>query len=148
MDLNAPCLACRIVRGETPTSGGLVSRGEGLVVHALAQASPLEGWMVITSERHVRAWADLPGPELSALGPLAARIMRAQKDLLGAEHVYAMALGDALHHFHLHLVPRYANTPAHLRGRGAFDARPEEALAEDRLVAAVGVLRSALAARR
>jgi diadenosine tetraphosphate (Ap4A) HIT family hydrolase len=71
--------------------------------------------------------------------------MRAQLAALGAEHVYAFAIGDVLHHFHLHLVPRFADTPQRLRGRGAFDARPEDALPSWRIVAAAEAVRRALA---
>jgi len=122
------CSACRIASGQELPPGGVVHRESGLLLHALHGPSPLPGWLVLTSEVHVRAWPDLPAPSLAALGPLAARVMKAQRHVLGAEHVYAFAIGDVVQHFHLHLVPRYAATPDRLRGRGAFEARPEEAL--------------------
>src|SRR5512138_824543 len=109
-DLNHPCLACRIVAGDVRPAGGIVWRGDGLTVHALAEPCPIAGWLVLTSDRHARALYDLePGA-------------------LGAEHVYALAIGDALHHFHVHLVPRFADTPLRLRGTGCFEARPDDAL--------------------
>ncbi len=140
------CLACRIVREDHRPPGGLLRREGGLVLHALADPTPLAGWLVLTSERHARAWYDLDAAELAALGPAAARVMRAQREALGAEHVYAFAIGDQLRHFHLHLVPRYADTPQRLRGRGAFDARADDALPAWRVVAAVESVRRALAA--
>lgn len=145
VDVNSPCLACGIVREEVRPVGGVLAREAGLVLHGVASASPLPGWLVITSEAHVRGLWDVPGEAARALGPLAARAMRAQREVLGAEHVYAFSLGDVLHHFHLHLVPRFADTPAHLRGRGAFDARPQEALEPEVLEAAAAVLSRALA---
>ena len=123
------CAACRVVSGMDRPPGGVVHREEGLALHALAGPSPLRGWLVLTSAVHVRAWPDLPPRALYALGPLAGRVMRAQREILGAEHVYAFAIGDVVQHFHLHLVPRYAGTPDRLRGRGAFDASAEEMLA-------------------
>lgn len=143
-DPNDPCLACRIVRGEHRPPGGVLHREGGLAVHALADPTPIAGWLVVTSERHARAWYDLEAGEASALGGLAARVMRAQRAALGAEHVYAIAIGDQLRHFHLHLVPRYPDTPARLRGRSCFDARPEDALPSWRVVAAVEAIRRAL----
>ena len=140
------CLACRIVRGDHRPPGGLLWREGGLVLHALADPTPLAGWLVLTSERHARAWYDLDAAPLAALGPAAARVMRVQREALGAEHVYALAIGDQLRHFHLHLVPRYDDTPQRLRGRGAFDARPDDALPAWRVVAAVESVRRALAA--
>jgi len=64
--------------------------------------------------------------------------------VLGAEHVYAFAIGDVLRHFHLHLVPRYASTPERLRGRRCFDGRPEDALPADVLAAAARTVGRAL----
>jgi len=144
-DPNRPCLACRIVREEHRPPGGVLWRSGGFAVHALDGPTPLPGWLVVTSEAHVRAWSDLPDEELAALGGVAARAMRAQREALGAEHLYAFAIGDLLHHFHLHLVPRYADTPSRLRGRLAFDAGAEDALPAWRVVAAVESLRRALA---
>ncbi|MBI5067502.1 MAG: HIT family protein [Deltaproteobacteria bacterium] len=143
-DPNDPCIACRIVREDHRPPGGVLWRAGGLAVHALDGPTPLPGWLVITSEAHVRAWYDLPAEAAAALGGVAARAMQAQRQSLGAEHVYAFAIGDVLHHFHLHLVPRYADTPARLRGRGAFESRPEDALPAWRVVAALETLRREL----
>ncbi|MFL5262923.1 MAG: HIT family protein [Anaeromyxobacteraceae bacterium] len=140
-----PCLACRIVTGEVRPVGGSVWRGGGFTLHAPADPSPIPGWLVLTSDRHARALYDLEPGELAALGPAAARAMRAQLAALGAEHVYAFAIGDVLRHFHLHLVPRFADTPQRLRGRGAFDAVPDDALPAWRIVAAAEAVRRALA---
>jgi diadenosine tetraphosphate (Ap4A) HIT family hydrolase len=143
-DPSSDCLACRIVAGEARPAGGIVWRGDGLTVHAYADPSPIPGWLVVTSDRHARALYDLEPAELAAVGPLAARVMRAQRSALGAEHVYLFGIGDVLRHFHLHLVPRFADTPQRLRGRGCFDARPTDALPAWRLVAAAEAVRRAM----
>jgi histidine triad (HIT) family protein len=144
-DVNQPCLACGIVAGKVRPAGGTVWRGEGFTLHAPADACAIAGWLVLTSDRHVRALHDLDGGELAALGPIAARVMRAQLGGLGAEHVYAFAIGDVLRHFHLHLVPRFADTPQRLRGRSAFDATLEDALPAWRILAAAEAVRRAMA---
>ena len=84
----------------------------------MAGPSPVPGWVVISSERHVRALYDLDEPTARELGAFAARVMRAQRQALGAEHAYAFAIGDVLRHFHLHLVPRYRDTPPASVGPG------------------------------
>ena len=142
--MNDTCPACRLTAGDEAPPGGIVHREGGLLLHAVHAPSPLPGWLVLTSELHVRAWPDLPPPALAALGPLAARVMRAQREVLGAEHVYAFAIGDVVRHFHLHLVPRYAGTPPRLRGRGAFDAAPEDMLAPAPLAEAAARVAEAL----
>jgi diadenosine tetraphosphate (Ap4A) HIT family hydrolase len=138
------CTACEILRGTQPLPGGVLRREGGFALHLLADPSPVRGWLVLTSERHARAWYDLDGAELAALGPLAARVMAAQRAVLGAEHVYAFAIGDVLRHFHLHLVPRHADTPERLRGRRCFEGRPEDMRPEAELVAAGRAVAAAL----
>ncbi len=144
-DVNDPCLGCAIVAGVHRPAGGILFRSAGLVLHGVASPSPLPGWVVLSSTRHVRALYDLEDEPARELGPLAARVMRAQREVLGAEHAYAFALGDVLRHFHLHLVPRYLDTPQRLWGRGAFDSRPEDTRPEAELEAAAQALASALA---
>jgi diadenosine tetraphosphate (Ap4A) HIT family hydrolase len=140
-----PCLACDVVRGARTLPGGVLLREGGFVLHVLADPSPLRGWLVLTSERHARAWYDLTPAESAALGPLAARVMKAQLSVLGAEHVYALAIGDVLRHFHLHLVPRFAGTPERLRGRRCFEGTSADFLPEAELVEAARLVAAELA---
>lgn len=138
------CLACAIVAGERRPPGGILWRGEGLVLHGFADPSPILGWVVLTTERHARALYELDEAEAGAVGRIAARVMRLQREVLGAEHAYAFAIGDLLQHFHLHLVPRFADTPEHLRGRKCFEGRPEEMKSRVELEAAARALGEAL----
>ncbi len=139
-----PCGACDLLAGRRSVPGGVTWRGGGLALHALDGPCPIPGWLVLTAERHCRSLHDLDAEATAALGPVAQEVMRAQRAALGAEHVYAFAIGDLLHHFHLHLVPRYAATPQRLRGRGAFDATPAEARPEEELAAASRLVAEAL----
>lgn len=132
------CPAC-----ELPSSKILLRRG-GFLLHAVNQPTPVKGWLVLTSERHARAWYDLTPEEAAALGPFAREVMRAQLSALAAEHVYAFAIGDVLQHFHLHLVPRFAGTPLHHRGRAAFDAPASEAVASHDVEIAAQAVKAAL----
>ncbi len=141
-----PCSACELLAGRRSVPGGVVWRGGGLALHALDGPCPIPGWLVLTAERHCRALHDLDAGTTAQLGPIAQRVAVAQRDVLGAEHVYAFAIGDMLHHFHLHLVPRYAATPQRLRGRGCFDATPADAVGEAELAAAARLVAEALGA--
>lgn len=144
-DVNNPCLACEIISGRVRPVGGIVARRGGLWVHGFADPSPLRGWMVVAPSRHVRGWDDLDALELSLLGPTVAEVMRAQKRVLGAEHAYAFAIGDVLRHFHVHVVPRFADTPVRLRGRGAFEPTRDDLLDPADLEDAASKLSVALA---
>jgi len=138
------CPACAILGGTRAVPGGLLLREGPFAVHAVDGPTPVPGWLVVTSVRCTRAVYTLEEEELAALLPLCARVMRAQVQALGAEHVYLFAIGDVLRHCHVHLVPRFAATPAHLRGRGAFDARPAEHLGPEAVEAACRTLQAAL----
>jgi len=142
------CQGCDLISGKRAAPGGVVWRGGGFALHALDGPSPLPGWLVLTAERHCRAWYDLDDEAAAGLGALARRVMRAQREVLGAEHVYAFAIGDVLHHFHLHLVPRYAATPARLRGRGCFEGTEADLLPAEPLSEAARRVGEALAAGR
>jgi histidine triad (HIT) family protein len=139
------CSACELLGGRRDVPGGLLLRAGGFALHALDGPSPLPGWLVLTAEHHCRAVYDLPEAASAALGPLIQRVMRAQRAALGAEHVYLFAIGDQIHHAHLHLVPRYAGTPPRLRGRGAFEAGPADAVAAGALALAARTVAAALA---
>ncbi|MFL5345524.1 MAG: HIT family protein [Hyalangium sp.] len=145
-DVNDPCLGCAIVQGTTRPVGGILARAPGLVLHGVASPSPVPGWVVISSERHARALYELDDAVARELGAFAARVMRAQRQALGAEHAYAFAIGDVLRHFHLHLVPRFPDTPRHLWGRAVFDAPAEDHRSPEELEAAARTLAAALAA--
>ncbi|MCP3098291.1 HIT family protein [Myxococcus sp. K15C18031901] len=144
MDVNDPCLGCAIVSGAHRPVGGVLARAPGLVLHGVAGPSPVPGWVVISSERHVRGWYDMDEAAARELGPFAARVMRAQRDALGAEHAYAFAIGDVLRHFHLHLMPRFRDTPTRLWGRAAFDAPPADHRPAEELETAARALAQAL----
>ena len=138
------CTACDLLAGARLVPGGIVWRGGGLALHALDGPCPLPGWLVLTAERHARALYDLDAEAAAALGPVAQRVMSLQRTILGAEHAYLFAIGDALHHAHFHLVPRYAATPDRLRGRGAFEARPEDMRPAEELAAAARLVGEAM----
>jgi diadenosine tetraphosphate (Ap4A) HIT family hydrolase len=141
------CIACEVLREGRPVPGGILLRENGFALHVLSDPTPIRGWLVLTSERHARAWYELEPGELAGLGPLAARVMAAQRAALGAEHVYAFAIGDVVRHFHLHLVPRYAETPERLRGRRCFEGQPGDMLPEEAVAAAAQAVASALGGR-
>jgi diadenosine tetraphosphate (Ap4A) HIT family hydrolase len=146
LDLES-CLACRIVEGDVVPPGGVVFRTHGFVVHGFAEKSPLPGWLVVTATRHTRAVYELNDVEAELLGPLTVQVMKAQRAALGAEHVYAFAIGDQLHHMHLHLVPRFKDTPPRLRGRGCFDFGPQDHAGDEKIEAAAQAVRAFLEAQ-
>jgi diadenosine tetraphosphate (Ap4A) HIT family hydrolase len=134
------CLECEVLQGLKAAPGGFVLETKLFVAHALMAPTPLAGWVVLAPRRCAERWWELTDEEARELGPLAKRILLAQRKALGAVHGYAFAIGDVLAHMHLHLIPRYADTPKHLWARGAFDSKPAEHLGEDKILEAIAKL--------
>ncbi len=92
---------------------GVITADELIVVgHVLPDAPGRDGrvylgHLIVEPRRHISGLADLTSDEAAALGQWAARAARA----LQAEHVYSQVVGHQVDHLHLHLIPRYANTP-------------------------------------
>lgn len=83
-----------------------------LVTPAGAQEQVYLGYLFVESRRHVAEFGDLSPEEAGAVGRHAARASHALQVSEGAEHVYSAVIGHgAAGHFHLHLIPRYPNTP-------------------------------------
>lgn len=142
------CVQCDVVSGAKTPAGGLVLETPHFVAHALLGPSPLRGWVVLAPKRHARWWWELSEDESRELGPLAKQLFEAQRSALGAVHGYAFAIGDVLDHMHLHLVPRFADTPKALWGRAAFDAEPRLHLPEDSAAEAARQIARAVALAR
>ena len=66
---------------------------------------------MIDIKRHVSGLAELQDDESAAVGRMLTRVSRALKACIGAEHIYSFVLGDHVPHLHIHLIPRYPNTP-------------------------------------
>jgi diadenosine tetraphosphate (Ap4A) HIT family hydrolase len=125
------CPVCDMASGRVRPPGGIVHEDDTFVIYGFPEPSPVRGYVLVVSRRHVRGLYDLDDGEARALGPLLIRVQRAQREALGADHAYAFVLGDKVPHFHAHVVPRFPDTPPHLRGGRLFqmteaDARPAE----------------------
>jgi len=143
--MTSPCPACDVVAGRRTPPGGVLVREGGFVVHAVDGPTPVAGWVVVTPEAHVRAVHDLDDAAHARLFALAHRVARAQRDALGAEHGYVAAFGEVLRHAHLHVVPRYADTPERWRGPRVFQAQADDARPLAEVEAAARALAAALA---
>lgn len=114
------CVACRANRGEMPTPGGvLYEDGLWRLEHSF-EPIPMIGWLILKTQRHVGAVADLTPEEASALGPLLQRITQAMTEVLAPEKVYVALYGESVSHIHFHLIPRDDDLPEALRGPAVF----------------------------
>ena len=55
--------------------------------------------------------AELTDEEAKAFGLITSRVSKALKESEGAEHIYTFVSGNGVPHMHMHIIPRYENTP-------------------------------------
>jgi diadenosine tetraphosphate (Ap4A) HIT family hydrolase len=141
----ASCIGCDVRDGRVRPPGGTVLRTPEFVVYGFTDPTPVRGYVIVSSLRHVRGLYDLDAAEAAALGPLLVRVQRAQKEALGADHAYVHVIGDLVPHFHAHVVPRFADAPAHLRGKRVLFATEADARPGAEVESACRALEAALA---
>ncbi len=127
------CLACELSSGERELPGGRIHATEHLVVeHCIGPLGA--GTLIVKPLRHVEHVWELSEAEAAELGPLLARVARAQHELLQPEQIYVTLwshAGGVPGHIHWVLQPVGAGRPAGLFDRGEIpDAAEVEALTE------------------
>lgn len=107
------CFICRKHRGEIHVPGGAIYEDDLLYVGHISSDSgeAYLGYVIIDLKRHAPGLAEMQDEEAAAIGRMLTRVSQALKACLGAEHVYSFVLGDHVAHLHIHMVPRYPNTP-------------------------------------
>jgi diadenosine tetraphosphate (Ap4A) HIT family hydrolase len=122
---SAECFVCRKHRGEIPEPGGAIY-DDDVVRAGHAGLGPdgepaYLGYLFVEPKRHAAGLGDLTNHEAEALGLLVTRLSRALRQSQNAVHVYAFVLGDNVPHLHVHLVPRYPETPPEYWGLAVTD---------------------------
>jgi histidine triad (HIT) family protein len=108
------CDVCREIAGEVELPGGFLWASELVVafhVPPLLEPTPMLGHLLIAPRRHADTWADLSDEEASQIGIATAALGRALRTVTNAERLYSAVIGHHSPHFHLHLFPRYPDTP-------------------------------------
>lgn len=136
-DPSLPCFACEKHRQGEAVVGGVVYEDTLVYAGHVNAATPAyRGWLVVEPKRHAPGLGDLTDDEAGAVGRLSNRLARVLKEAEGAEHVYAFVFGDGVPHLHVHLAPRYPNTPIEFWG-AQLNAWPEAPRVDDQEMGAV-----------
>jgi len=110
---NQECFICRKHRGEIIVPGGCIYEDEFVYVGHMGANEKLiyKGYLIIDLKRHVPGIGDMSEDEAKNFGFILNQVGKALKEVLNAEHIYCFVQGDAFPHFHMHVIPRYPNTP-------------------------------------
>ena len=106
------CLVCRQLRGAAEVPGGLVDAGLVVIFHRppSEETLPYAGHLLVCPRRHAADFAALTSEEAAAVGAAISVGSRSLKDL-GAARVYVATVGHHVDHLHVHLLPRWPETP-------------------------------------
>jgi histidine triad (HIT) family protein len=107
------CLVCQEIDGDVRVPGGPLESGAlAMAVHVppLGDGDVYLGHLLVVPRRHVADFAGLDDAEAAAIGVLLRRWSRALR-AAGAERVYVATIGHSFDHLHVHLLPRWPDTP-------------------------------------
>ncbi|WP_413381996.1 HIT family protein [Alkalihalobacillus sp. 1P02AB] len=112
------CFICSKHKGIIETSGITIYEDEFVFVGHIDQKEQPHylGHLMIDLKRHAPTLGHMTSEEAKAFGVAIARVSKALLESENAEHIYSYVAGNALPHLHLHLVPRYPNTPQQFWG--------------------------------
>ena len=113
---DADCLFCRIVAGEVPSTQ--VHSDDRTI--AFMDINPAtRGHLLVIPRAHARDLLEIDPEDLAAVSRVGQQMARRAHDRLGADGVNLLnSCGEAawqtVFHFHLHVIPRYADDPLRL----------------------------------
>ncbi len=115
-DRDPDCLFCKIVAGEIPST----RVAEDADTVAFMDINPAtRGHALVVPRRHTADLLEIGDADLAACTAMARRVAARAKDVLGADGVNLLnccgaAAWQTVFHFHVHVVPRYADDPLRL----------------------------------
>jgi histidine triad (HIT) family protein len=118
-DADPGCLFCKIVAGEVPST--IVQEDERTL--AFMDINPAtRGHALVVPRRHAQDLLSVDEEDLAACAAAAKRLAARIHDALGADGVNLLnscgsAAWQTVFHFHLHVIPRYADDPLRLPWR-------------------------------
>ncbi|UOE96391.1 HIT family protein [Alkalihalobacillus sp. LMS39] len=115
------CFICQKHSGTIQTAGNAIYENEFVQVGHIDNGENPHylGHVMIDLKRHAPTLADMTEVESAAFGKMMSAVSKALMETEKAEHVYCYVLGDAVPHLHMHVVPRYPNTPKQYWGPNA-----------------------------
>jgi histidine triad (HIT) family protein len=116
MATDPDCIFCKIVAGEIPST--VVAEDERTI--AFMDISPAtRGHLLVIPRAHSKDLLEVGDEDLAAVARAARRMAATVKETLGADGVNLLnscgaAAWQTVFHFHVHVIPRYADDPLRL----------------------------------
>jgi diadenosine tetraphosphate (Ap4A) HIT family hydrolase len=100
------CKICLKEQGSDPYF--VMEIGHYVIYHAPVEKR-LIGYLYVEPKRHVESWHHLTSSEKSELAEIIAQLEKMLYQLVQAERVYTLTVGEVVRHLHIHLIPRCAS---------------------------------------
>jgi diadenosine tetraphosphate (Ap4A) HIT family hydrolase len=120
LEYDAACGVCKQLRDEA-SRGRVLFENELWHVRATGTPTPVPGWVMLLTRRHVAGPAQFDEREARSFGPTLSHLQRVLLEVTGALRIYTAAMGESSPHFHAHSVPRYAAMPKDAKAWAVFD---------------------------
>ena len=105
------CNICLLHRNNEAKEKWEIGRNEFWVLRHHPTPSPLAGWFLLDSLRHIKGPIDFNTKESSTWGAEVQRASQLIQKVTHCERVYLIAFGEGAPHLHLHLIPRFNSDP-------------------------------------
>ncbi len=134
--LDNNCFICDKHAGTIQTAGKTIYEDKYVYVgHIDHGGEPCYlGHIMIDLKRHVPTLGDMNMDEAKAFGVIIARVSKALLRTENAEHIYSLVSGNSVPHLHMHLIPRYPNTPKEYWGPMSVHDWPDAPMGDHQLV--------------
>ncbi len=130
MTKDAQCQICK--RQEEESQQDIILTTDSFVVRHSRETNIL-GYLVIEARRHILDLTEATEDEAANYGTLLKQVMALIRKLTAAERIYTFSLGEAVPHFHVHVIPRTDSLPRYYRGRGIMSYPVEPGLKEEQM---------------
>lgn len=122
------CIFCKILEGEIPS---FTVYEDELFKVIMDRFPAAPGHVLIIPKRHHENIFDMSANVATAIYPLARKMARVVKEAVGAEGINIVqnngeAAGQAVFHFHLHVIPRHTNDGVQINKTSNGDTTIEE----------------------
>ena len=105
MDTN--CAICSLHQDETVLSQTEIWRNKRWILRHHPLPSPITGWCLLDSIRHIGGPIDFNSCESEEWGKIVQKASQLVKKISRCDRVYLIAFGEGARHLHLHLIPRH-----------------------------------------
>ena len=113
MTSNHDCMVCQKHQDIKTFTDVIAERDGWILTHFpfIADEKAAKGHLILETKRHIIDLSEMTTEEAKGMGELAQFGVQQLKTKLSAEHVYMFRINDKVAHLHVHLIPRYSNTP-------------------------------------